>query len=89
MKEPDAFTSEGYKIIHSANVVKDEKGSLVQTFTGVTVIMSPLYDAFTHDLRLVDGRLLTLTIDTAQAPLKIAGIYAPHNGLPPTDRTNF
>ena len=41
--------------------------------------MAPIYDALTHDLRLVNGRTLTLTIDTAQAPLKIVGIYAPHN----------
>ena len=89
MEEPDAFTSEGYKVIHSADAAKDEKGSLIQTFTGVSVILSPLFDALTHDLRLIDGRLLTLTIDTAQAPLKIVGLYAPHNGHPPTDRTQF
>ena len=89
MKEPDTFTSEGYKVIHSADAMKDDKGGLVQTFTGITVILAPIYDALTHDLRLVDGRTLTITIDTAQAPLKIIGIYAPHNGLDDELRRKF
>ena len=48
-----------------------------------------LFDLLTQNITLVNGRILTITLDTAQDPLKIIGLYAPHNGHELDDRTKF
>ena len=44
---------------------------------GVTLIIAPRFDCVVQEVRPYSGRLVTVTIDTAEAPLKIIAIYAP------------
>ena len=79
IKQPDQFMIEGYTITHSATEIYDPKNKPTQTFTGVSLITAPSRTPILTDLTCIDGRFLHFTIDTAEAPLKIIVIYAPHN----------
>ena len=48
-----------------------------------------MFDLLTQEVTPRTGRFLTLTVDTAQAPLKIIAVYAPHNGRELEDRVQF
>eukprot|EP00400_MALV-I_sp_L67-5_P000710 gene711-477_t len=41
--EPDTFRSEGYTVVHSADAKRDESGKVKQTFTGITLVIDPLF----------------------------------------------
>ena len=45
----------------------------------MTLILNPFLDLLVHEIILYHGRLLTFTVDTTQAPLRIIAAYAPHN----------
>ena len=80
IKEPDQMNIMGYTVWHSADAERDEKGKIKQKITGVSIITSPRITPAITDIRPHSGRHMTMTIDTAQAPLKIIATYAPHNG---------
>ena len=89
-KEPDTYmTEEGYMVVHSADGVRDEKGKPKQMFTGVSAIIAPKIRAAVQEIMAIDGRKLTLTVDSAQAPLRFLVIYAPHQGREQEVREKF
>ena len=79
MKQQDQFIVDGYTFSHGASEVLDEHGKPKQMFTGVTLVTAPYLAPAIIDLTVLDGCLLSF-VNTAEAPLAVFAVYAPHNG---------
>ena len=69
MKQQDQFIVDGYTFSHGASEELDEHGKPKQTFTGVTLVTAPYLTPAIIDLTVFDGRLISVVVDTAEAPL--------------------
>ena len=81
MKEPGKVTTQGYTFHRSADGIRTPQGKPKQTFTGVTMVTAPKFAPTLTELLPIDGRFLTATFNTAQAPLKFIATYSPHNEI--------
>ena len=88
-KECDRYMIKGYTVMHSADEERDVAGKLKQNFTGVALIAAPRITPTLVDFRPRGERMFTATFNTARAPLKILGLYAPRNGRTQKVRDDF
>jgi len=80
---PDMYTIMGYTIFHSADT-----SPTPQPYTGISIITAPYITPSITDLRPINGRFLTVTLKTAEAPLRIIAAYMPHNDRPQEERND-